>query len=224
MNINRNELILGLVDNSIHVHQKKYCGNFQSRLKCSKEFVDEIITYLKSYGFLARGEDDKNPFLDVNGNIVRLWDIMAIDTVNFSTMYFEAKDFPRCVCYEATGLPKRYIDEKMMLANKGSDIYLIFKEDMEWVEKKAEKKHCPTQKIIDELIREGFAEIKNSKVHFIPYGNNLRYLMQEENQRVDLEWIKCSMNQYKGEDQYLWKISSMLPISKLLERKLKQET
>ena len=202
--------------------QEKYInGIFHDNLKKSKELVDKVVLSLKSKDLLVREEDDKNPFIDMNGRAIRLWDIMLIDPICFRPLFVEVKDFPRCYYYETTGLPKRYINERMMFANKGKDLFLIFQDCIEFIKDRAEKGKTRRsfQYVLDFLVDKGFARINEDKsIYFVPYGNKLDVLMRPENQIPHLEdKVKSRFNQYYQDEQYLWKIDSMMLIDDLVK-------
>ena len=93
------------------VKQDKYNRlSVDQKIDKSQEFVEDILTQLKNNDFSCRGQDDKNPFLDNKGNIIRAWDIVAIDLTNKRTFQLEAKDFARLLVWDVTGLPEKILD------------------------------------------------------------------------------------------------------------------
>jgi hypothetical protein len=187
------------------------------------------------------------PFYDKNGKSMRLWDIMGIDNVSNKVTFFEAKDFGRFYAYPLTGLPQRYIDKRMMLANNGESVYLIFRDNTVVAENIANRSWG--RFTVDDILRrwgnDGFVKFGEPRVsienngckidmpspYFMPYGNKLSFLMRPENRDTELETreveddngnkkllMASRFDKYVGEKQYLWKISAMLPIDKLLEQ------
>ena len=143
---------------------------------------------------------------------------MCINREKLKMLFFEAKDHCRCLYYNVTGQPQKYIDTKLKLLNGGEDVFIMFRENMEWVRQTAAKSNISESVVIDRLVGEGFAERKeDGSVYFIPYGHNLQFLLKEENMRRDLEdKIKSRLSAYRGEKQYLWKVEVMLPIGKII--------
>ena len=204
----------------LRVKQTKYNGSFNSSLQISQELVYDICSYLRKVGLYIRAEDDTVPFVNIHGKRMRLCDIMAIYEKRLEIIFFEAKDHCRCLYYDVTGQPQRYINEKLKLLNGGEKVYILFRENMDWVEKKAKLKGVSVESIIDGLEREGLVKKREGEdLYFVPYGHNLRFLLQEENMRVDLEdRIPTHLGKYKGEKSFLWKVNKMLPIDQLLKQ------
>jgi len=202
----------------VHIKQEKYSGSFNSSLQASQDLVHDIGYYLKRSGLYIRAEDDTVPFVNIHGRKMRLCDIMAIHEKRLEIIFFEAKDHCRCLYYDVTGEPQRYINQKLKLLNGGARVYILFRENMEWVEKKAKLRGVSIDNIIDQLEKEGLVKKRDGGgVYFAPYGHNLKFLLQEENMRTDLEdRIPTHFGKYKGEKSFLWKVNKMLPIDQLL--------
>jgi hypothetical protein len=203
--------------------QDKYKDNdFPTNLEASQELVRDIASYLKKEGLYVRPEDDTVPFINYRGEKLRLADIQGINSKKLQMFYVEAKDHCRCTYYEVTGQPQRYINNKMKLMNEGKDIFIIFRDNIKLIKERAIARKISQEYLTEKLINDGFAR-KNSdgSLYFIPYGHRLTYLLKEENMRRDLECkIKSKLDRYYGETQYLWKISSMLPMDKLIQQEI----
>jgi hypothetical protein len=203
--------------------QDKYKDNdFPTNLEASQELVRDIASYLKKAGLYVRPEDDTIPFINSRGEMLRLADIQVINSKKLQMFYVEAKDHCRCNYYEVTGQPQRYISNKMKLMNEGKDVFIIFRENLKLIRERAEIRNVSEESIIGKLINDGFARKKSDgTLYFIPYGHRLTYLLKEENMRKDLECkIKSKLDRYYGEIQYLWRISSMLPIDVLIKQEI----
>jgi len=204
-------------DTEVRVRQSKYHKGFDNDLKTSQELVDLTASYLISRDFLVRAQDDQVPFRGKNG-IIRLADIVALR--NNKIYGFEAKDHGRCLYYQVTGYPKSYIDDVLAKFNNGENAFIIFRENMEVVNGRADIWKSTPDKVLDVMCEEGFAIRRDDgSINFVPYGNRLSVLMRPENMRTDLEpKILSRLRKYNKEQQYLWKISSMLRLDDLVER------
>ena len=59
---------------------------------------------------------------------------------------------------------------------------------------------------------------EDKSIYFVPYGNKLDVLMRPENQIPHLEdKVKSRFNQYYQDEQYLWKIDSIMLIDDLVK-------
>lgn len=197
----------------LECRQEKYQNkNFDVILELSQDFVKDIARIAMKNNFNCRVNDDKTPFMRPDGTLIRLWDLMLIDNEpEYKSIHVEAKDFPSALKWNITGLPKRYIDQKMMLAKGGEDLILLFRQNTEWVEKYASYHKMSKESIFMFLEHKSLAKkLNNGKWYFYPYGNFLSTLMRKEHRLINLESsVKSHLSAYKGEEQYLWKLDSM---------------
>jgi len=200
------------------IGQIKYGGTFEENLKVSQEFVQEICRTLRAHGLLVRGEDDTAPFIASDGKWVRLCDIMAVNPATSQVSFIEAKDNCRCLYYDATGQPKKYVDEKLRLLNGGDRVFIVFRENMDWVESKAALKATTKEQVLESLATQGLAEIGlDGRPRFVPYGQSLAFLLRKENIDWSLEYrVPSKLSRYRGETQYMWPVDRMLPIGRLV--------
>lgn len=89
----------------------KYDGKtFEEALALAKGLERKILEYFLKYGFIARWNDDLNPFLFPSKQSVRGLDVFCFK--NGSSFFIDAKDYPRLKYHPATGIPlylyKRY--------------------------------------------------------------------------------------------------------------------
>ena len=211
------------MNNNDGIRQAKYSNNsFQSNLNVSQVLVHDIGWHLKHHGLFVRTEDDTVAFVNEDGRKMRLCDIQAINQKKMEMIYIEAKDHCRCWCYDVTGQPQRYIDEKLKLLNGGKRVFIIFRENKEWIAKKALVNRVSEDVILNGLINSGFARKNNDgSIYFIPYGHNLDFLLKENNIQRGLEdKVRSRLENYVGEKQYLWNVSIMLPIDKLIKTQI----
>jgi len=192
--------------------------DFLDNLDTSQSFVKVIGHYLYKYGLFARLEDDKDPFINYKNEQLRLCDIMAIDKIHKQILFIEAKDNCSLVKVKATGEPKEYIHERLNLLNNSENVFIIWRENHKYVEQLAQFKNTAPKYVINQLVNEKRAIVKpDGSLFFIPYGHSLKFLLQPENIRTDLAYIKSMKTKYYGQTQYLWNTSLMLPINELLE-------
>ena len=216
---------------TLSVQQPQYHQNFNSDLKTSQKLVQEITKYLKQYDHLyIRPEDDTTPYINKNNKKLRLCDIQTVNVIKKEMLFIEAKDDSRCLYYDVTGLPQRYINNKLQLLNgiiRPDKIFIIFRENSTWIKGKAILKKVHPNIIIEQLINAKLAcKIPNTdntnntnNIEFIPYGNNLEILMKNKETYLE-NIIKTKFKGYEGEKQYLWPINVMLPITKLIEEQI----
>ena len=98
----------------MHVRQKKYTHGFNHSLESSQDLIYKIRDCINATrsDWIVKVLADATPYMDCDGKEFRLWDIDVRDDCKRDWMV-EGKDFSRLACYDATGLPRPYIDHKM---------------------------------------------------------------------------------------------------------------
>jgi hypothetical protein len=196
---------------SVTCKQDKYQTSFKERLAYSQELVDEVAQGFLKNDFWVRSQDDQNSFVDKYGNTIRLTDVMVIHSHLRRVCHIECKDFSRCLRYDATGLPKSYIDNRMNLLDGGVNVVLVFRDNIKWFREKVEKINVSEDFLFEKLKSEGFMDKVNGEYVFVPYGNKLSFLM---NNVMGLE-IHSKFKQHKGECNYMWPTNVMIPLPQL---------
>lgn len=196
--------------------------DFKAKLEKSRQFVEEICNYFVGTCVSVSPENDKRPFYKPDGDEFRLADIRAINMRTHKNYDIEAKDCCRCHCFDATGLPKRYVDEKLRLLRNGEDVFLLFRENWSFIKGRAERRNISEEVVAEGLEREGLVKrLPDASLYFVPYGHRLSVLMEKENMRIDLESrVRSHFKNYFNECQYLWKTSCMLTIKDLIKQEM----
>jgi len=214
-------------EDAIKVRQAKYAGGFQHKLETSQQLVNEMAGYLLAKNVYVRKQDDATPFKDKFGRTLRLWDAEAV--CGSSRFAFDAKDFARLGRYDVTGLPQKYVDERLKVKDQGRGLFVVFRDNMEWVTQRAKAWKISNEKVLSYLEKDGFAKKTEKGWYFVPYGNELSFLMQEENRWIEREKedpnsprnpIRSHLSKYRGALQYLWKMKAMLPLDKMIDEKI----
>lgn len=204
----------------VQCKQGKYSDkNFDEMLQTSHSFVEDICRIASKNDFIVRQKDDLNPFICPDGTRIRLWDIMLIDNVPpHKSFQIEAKDWASLLKWEATGLPQKYIDNKMMLAKQGEDLIILFRQNMDWVNAYSKYHKISVARILNHLESIGLAQqLANKEWYFFPYGNFLNTLMKKEHRRLDLEGkVLSRLNSYRGQKQYIWTLKAMINLPMLI--------
>lgn len=200
------------------IRQEKYDVDFTQRLKVSQEMVAGVCDNLRANGMMVRGEDDGVPFVMPDGRKIRLCDIMAVNLATSETNYLEVKDFCRCWKYDCTGLPRRYVEGKLMLLDRGHRVFVIFRESPDWVRERSEHSRIPEYAIVDRLVEQGFAARgAGGSARFIPYGHSLSFLMGGAVDERRTHWLRTKLENYDGELQWLWNTDMTLPLDRLVK-------
>jgi hypothetical protein len=203
-----------LTDDTCSTRRKKYGGSFANSLEVSQELVNNIAAQMSQAGFIIRAQDDAVPFRLPNGKYIRLIDIQTY--YSGIAWPIEAKDFCRLVRYEATGLPRSYVDEKLSKVDDGNLILLLC-DNMVYVEEKAKRDRVSKEEVLKRLEAKGLAKRGLAGWEFVPYGNKLSTLMSKHVDPVLSERIKCGFASYKGQKQYIWRMEGMHPLPKIIE-------
>lgn len=211
---NGNEIV------NVSTRQEKYrSSKFEDSLEVSHEIVNIVCGYLQdkflktNNSFAVRSGDDVIAYKTPDGRSIRLWDIEFI--IDGKTKRFECKDFCRCVFYRATGLERRYVD-RMLQYTSAEDIYIIFRDNPTFIEQYVNKTGRDASCARNVLLRDGFFKIADGKDTYVPYGEKLSVLMKNRNLRAE-EKVKSSFGKFGGGDQYLWDISCMKTLGKIVE-------
>lgn len=185
----------------------------------------------------VKGGDDKEPFENRLRERVRLCDIAALFDAGdvFVPLWVECKDFPALVKYDATGLPKEYIDKKMRVF--GADkVLLVFRDNEEYVSNRAVRfaKRAPGEtnaqanersrrEVVRQMVSARRARVlADGSLEFLQYGGLLSYLMGNDSidepvRDLELEASGKIPNTWgMGVDQYLWRTAVLKPMGQLV--------
>lgn len=206
-----------IMEEKISIHQKKYRASFKECLVIGHRFEDQVGAYLGTQGLAYQLRADSIPYKFPDGRDVRLWDMPVICLKYKRVFNFEIKDFGRCYAYEATGLPKGYIDERISLSDGGKNVIIVMRDNMEVVEGIAKYRHCSTEDVILQMKNKGLVIETEKGVRFVPYGNNLYHLMKEENRDHIAEKNVPSRFKKDPQGQYMWKLSGFLLLPDLVK-------
>lgn len=183
------------------IQREKYSKNFKNSLKQSRQLTENICKKLDNPilfpDIFCQDQFDKLPFKGNGGETVRFADIFIFNLRKQEYYFVEAKDFGSAIFYDATGLPKKYIDNKMKVLGSNR-VYMVFCENKNIIE--ARRKH--NRKIY-------FTNFE--KRVFIPYGERLDILMQNRYKKAELK-VLSKFNSYYNEEQYMWKLNCCKPI------------
>ena len=210
---------MDIIDESVSINQNKYSGSFEECLTVSQDFVSDCATRIQSCfkrcpSFFIRTQDDKSPFHDSKGNLQRFCDIEF--RFGGNVYFVECKDFCRCWAYPATGLPIPYVEK--IRNSCGEDIIFLFRDNMEFVEKYASKKHMLQKEVIEMLVRNRKAKELNGKIEFVPYGQKLNILMEHRNFIAEEKVHSAWTGRYYLEKQYMWNLRCMDTIENLIRK------
>jgi len=204
----------------ITVRQDKYNTSYIKCLETGQKFERQIGNYFYSNGFAVRLFSDENPFIfPPNKKPVRLWDMEIINVKYKKLFTVEIKDIARCFSYEATGLPKDYVDDKISLSDKGRNLILLFRDNMDIVRAISKYRGISTDDILLEMQAKGLVLDTPKGIRFVPYGNTLHTIMMDSHRDKVAE--KNVHSHFKGKgnpkDQYMWKLSSLMPLPILIK-------
>ena len=106
----------------------KYDGKtFEEALNLAKGLERSILTAFLKNGFVARGDDDLNPFLLPMKQSVRGLDVFCFK--NGFSFFADAKDYSRLLFHPATGIPiNLYERYKAIQENSGIKIMIFFQD------------------------------------------------------------------------------------------------
>lgn len=191
----------------MEIKRNKYIGNFDKCLKESRYFTKWICNILNNKNdfpkVYCQDQFDLSPFIGNGGEKIRFADILLFDFKKKEniTFFIEAKDFGAMIFEDCTGLPKSYIDNKMIILGENK-VYLVFKENEKTIHER--KKH-----------KRKLVFVSGRKI--IPYGERLDILMKNRNIELEFE-IKSKFYKNRHNEQYIWNLSACNPIIDVFKR------
>lgn len=230
-----NEFYDDLYEEEIHEsatrQTDKYGKGFRADLDQSQVLVNLGGDIFHNRGLTVQSQVDVAPFMTSQDGEVRLYDQHVMNSRLKIDCYVEYKDFPQCIFYPLTGLPKRYVDKMIELVDIDR-LIIVFSDCNKYIKNwceikpynsffcRAWNKEKTRENLIQEMEEKGFAKRKpDGNVDFIPYGNFLPVLM--ENIGSSKNPVLCKWKKFEGEEQYLWKMEVMKPIPVLVEEMIK---
>jgi len=185
----------------MNIKQEEYKGDFKYCLENSRYLTSWICNNLndskKFPGIYCQDQFDQNPFIGNGDEKIRFADVMVLDFNSDGGVFFiEAKDFGSLIFYDCTGLPKKYVDEKLIKLGM-RHTYVIFRENKETLSKRLE--HGKKLFFVDKK--------QNGKYHPIPYGERLDILMRNRNYEAESK-VLSKLSSYYDQPQYIWNLSA----------------
>jgi len=189
----------------MQIKQDEYTGTFKECLENSRYLTEWVCKTLDNRELFpnvyCQDQFDQLPFIGNGGKKIRFADVLILDFNNDGgTFFVEAKDFGSMIFYDCTGLPREYIDKKM-IALGSRHVYLVFKENRETIKGRIEHE------------RDLFFvhKLSNGKIRPIPYGERLDILMRNRNFEAEGK-VKSKLSSYYDQPQYVWNLSACKPM------------
>lgn len=194
----------------MQVRQDEYDGGFDHCLKQSRYLTQWICKTLDDADLFpnvyCQDQFDQFPFVGNGGQKTRFADVFVFDFNSDGGPYFiEAKDFGAAIFHDCTGLPRRYIDERMIPLGQ-RHVYMVFRENKETISQRIKHK----KKLF-------FTEVNGSKYKVIPYGERLDILMRNRNAKAE-EKVKSKLSSYYDQPQYMWNLPACKPMIEVFLR------
>ena len=196
----------------------KYGNGFERDLKTSDVLVQLTRKAFEQYDQMLIMDkfDERQLTNERTGKALRLADLMVFDTGGLVRPVFpECKDFGRLVCWASTGLPRRYVDERMSPLG-AENVVFVFCDNIKVVKAIAEREE--EDDLMSVARRMHFCSVNGDSVEdisFMPYGGVLSELMGWRDSSAESR-VPSNFKGYYGEKQYIWRLSGMRPLPELV--------